>query len=131
MTDLPPTRTLAENRARYARLENAEKGPRANLRTRVALVAHDRRLTKKQLAKFRKGNRFNFVAFATAHDVSLDWLIDGELRMHPRKPAAIVRKPEMHRALSPQEFREVVQKLDERDRRAIFEQMERLVKSEA
>jgi hypothetical protein len=71
------------------------------------------------------------VAFAEAHDISLDWLIDGDLRMHPRKPAAIVRKPEMHRAFSPEEFTEAMQKLDERDRRAIIEQMERLVKSEA
>jgi hypothetical protein len=122
---------MAENRSRFARLANAEKAPRATLRTRVALVAHDRRLTKKQIAKFQKGNRFDFVAFAKAHDVSLDWLIDGELRMHPRKPAAVVRKPEMHRAFSPQEFTEAMQKLDERDRREIIEQMERLLKSEA
>jgi predicted oxidoreductase len=38
---------------------------------------------------------------------------------------------EMHRAFSPEEFSEAMQKLDDVGRRAIIEQMEGLVKSEA
>jgi hypothetical protein len=128
MIDLPPTRTLAENRSRFARLANAEKGPRANLRTRVALVAHDRRLTKKQLAKFQKGHRFDFVAFAGAHDISLDWLIDGDLRMHPRVPAPPREKKQPRQKTAPtaEEFLRLVAQLPPEDRPALLAKMRQL-----
>jgi hypothetical protein len=128
MTDLPPTRTLAENRARFARLENAVKGPKASFKTRVALVAHDRHLTKRQLAKFQKGRRFDFVAFAEAHDISLDWLIDGELRMHPRVPAPPREKKQPRQKTAPtaEDFLRLVRQLPPEDRPALLAKMRQL-----
>jgi hypothetical protein len=48
-----------------------------------------RGITKKQLEKFYclRGKRFDYVAFAKNQKVSLDWLIDGTLALHPRVPA--------------------------------------------
>jgi hypothetical protein len=62
------------------------KAPRASLKTRTALIVHQRGITKKQLEKFHclHGKRFDYVAFAKHYSISLDWLIDGTLALHPR-----------------------------------------------
>jgi hypothetical protein len=61
----------------------------------------------KQLAKFHtlRGKRFDCVAFAKAHKISLDWLIDGTLSLHPRIPAPRREKRSSQRA-TPTEMRE-------------------------
>lgn len=72
--------------SRYA---NIPKAPRAGLKTRTALIVHQRGITKRQLKKFYclHGNRFDYVAFAREQKVSLDWLTFGVLALHPRIPA--------------------------------------------
>jgi hypothetical protein len=68
---------------------NIRKAPRAGLKTRTALIVHQRGITKKQLEKFYclHGKRFDYIAFAKEQNVSLDWLIFGILALHPRIPA--------------------------------------------
>ena len=70
------------------------KAPRAGLKTRTALIVHQRGITKKQLEKFHclHGKRFDYVAFAKNQKVSLDWLIFGILALHPRIPAPPLKR---------------------------------------
>ena len=72
-----------------SRYGNIQKAPRAGLKTRTALIVHQRGITKKQLEKFHclHGKRFDYIAFAKNQKVSLDWLIFGTLAPHPRIPA--------------------------------------------
>jgi hypothetical protein len=77
--------------ARHLDLQHTHirKAPRAGLKTRTALIVHQRGITKKQLEKFHclHGTRFDYVAFAKNQKGSLDWLIFGTLAPHPRIPA--------------------------------------------
>jgi hypothetical protein len=63
---------------RGIRIRRAEKGARATIETRVALIVAERGLTERQLAKFyvsRRKNckpRFDYWAFAEAHGISTD-----------------------------------------------------------
>ena len=72
--------------SRYA---NIQKAPRAGLKTRTALIVHQRGITKKQLEKFHclHGKRFDYIAFAKEQNINLDWLTFGILALHPRIPA--------------------------------------------
>jgi len=74
------------------RQANIRKAPKPSLKTSVALIVHDRGITAKQLEKFNKGcrggKRFDYVAFAEKQKISLDWLIDGTLALHPRTRAS-------------------------------------------
>ncbi len=78
---------------RGIRIRRAQEGARSTEETRVLLIAHERGLTAKQLAKFwtqrRKNGRawFDYEAFAEAQDISLDWLFEGDIRAHPRGTA--------------------------------------------
>jgi hypothetical protein len=58
---------------------NIRKAPKASLKTRVALVVHQRGITEKQLEKFyvgcRGGKRFDYIEFAEKQEVSLDWFL--------------------------------------------------------
>jgi hypothetical protein len=58
--------TAAAVKAETRRLDHIPKAPRAGLRTRTALIVHQRGITKRQLKKFYclRGNRFDYVAFA-------------------------------------------------------------------
>jgi hypothetical protein len=77
----------------FQRLAKARRAPKAEPETRVLLIANERGLTKKQLEKFyvRKRKdwkpRFDYLAFAKAQDISMDWLFDGDLWAHPRGTA--------------------------------------------
>src|SRR5258705_10236476 len=72
------------------------RAPKADMRTRLALVVAERRLTEKQLSKFYKTGRgrgkakkyFDYFLFAEKQQISIDWLLDGVLSLHPRIPAA-------------------------------------------
>jgi hypothetical protein len=65
--------TVAAVKAETRRLDRIPKAPRARLKTRTALIVHQRGITKKQLKKFYclHGNRFDYVAFAREQKVSL------------------------------------------------------------
>ncbi|MDB5610267.1 MAG: hypothetical protein JWP25_7167 [Bradyrhizobium sp.] len=86
---------------------NIRKAPKPSLKTRVALIAHQRGITEKQLEKFnvgcRGGKRFDYVAFAEKQKISLDWLIDGTLALHPRTPAPREKRPRHLRRLATKE----------------------------
>jgi hypothetical protein len=71
---------------REGRWANLRKAPKSSLETRVALIVHQRGITKRQLAKFctLRGGRFDYDAFAKKHNISLDWLSLGTLDQHPR-----------------------------------------------
>jgi hypothetical protein len=75
--------------AQTRRHDNIPKAPRAGLKTRTALIVHQRGITKKQLEKFHclHGKRFDYCLFAKEQKISLAWLIDGTLALHPRIPA--------------------------------------------
>lgn len=81
--------TRAAVKAETRRHDNIPKAPRAGLKTRTALIVHQRGITKKQLEKFHTlhGKRFDYIAFAKDQKISLDWLIFGILSLHPRIPA--------------------------------------------
>lgn len=74
---------------RGIRIRRAEKGARATIETRVALIVAERGLTERQLAKFyvsRRKNckpRFDYWAFAEAHGISTDWIFHGDIRSYP------------------------------------------------
>jgi hypothetical protein len=78
---------------RLSRVRRAQSTPKASPETRVALIASERGLTKKQMAKYwvrrRKNSKplFNYWAFAKEQNISTDWLFDGDLRAHPRGTA--------------------------------------------
>lgn len=78
--------TVAAVKAETRRHDNIPRAPRASLKTRTALIVHQRRITKKQLEKFHTlhGKRFDYIAFAKAQNISLDWLIFGILALHPK-----------------------------------------------
>ena len=71
------------------------------------LIVHQRGITEKQLEKFHtlRGKRFDYVAFAEKHGISLDWLSMGTLDLHPRIPAPRREKRSFQRA-PPTEMRE-------------------------
>ena len=79
---------------RGIRIRIAEKGARATIETRVALIVAERGLTERQLAKFyvsRRKNckpRFDYWAFAEAHGISTDWIFHGDIRSYPLAPSA-------------------------------------------
>jgi len=54
----------------------------------LTLVVAERGLTEKQLKKFykirRKKEYFDYFLFAQKQQVSIDWLMDGVLSLHPR-----------------------------------------------
>jgi hypothetical protein len=93
------------NRLEYfQRLAKARRAPKADMHTRMLLIANERGLTEKQLQKFyftrRKGNkpRFNYVAFAEKQTISLDRPMDGVLSLHPRHAPASRQKRPLHLA---------------------------------
>jgi hypothetical protein len=71
---------------RGGRIRKAQEGARATTETRVLLIAHERGLTQKQLAKYwvrrRKNSRpwFDDWQFAEDQGISPDWLFEGDIR---------------------------------------------------
>ena len=90
---------IAKTRERYVRLRKAQRAPRSPCENRIALVAHERGLTERDLEKFRKGRgrRFDYHAFAYQHGISLDWLFTGDLKIHPRRLEVAATAPEIKR----------------------------------
>jgi hypothetical protein len=77
----------------WQRQTNILRAPKADLHTRLALVVADLGLTERQLQKFyktgRRGKRFfDYFLFAQKQQISIEWLMDGVLSLHPRTPAA-------------------------------------------
>jgi hypothetical protein len=76
--------------ARGIRIRQTQEGARATMETRVALIAAERGLTEKQLAKYwvsrRKNSkpRFDHWRFAEDQGISPDWLFEGDIRSYPR-----------------------------------------------
>jgi hypothetical protein len=66
----------------YKRLYAAQKAPGANKHTRLALIVAERGINETELQEFwgRRGNAFDYYAFAKRYGVSIDWLLDGDLR---------------------------------------------------
>src|ERR1700682_2615067 len=114
----------------FQRHVNIRKAPRASLKTRVALIVQQRGITKKQLEKFYclRGKRFDYVAFAKNQKVSLDWLIDGTLALHPRVPAPPREKKQPRQKTAPtvEEFLRLVAQLPPEDYPALLAQMRHL-----
>jgi hypothetical protein len=92
--------SMANELDREGRWANLRKAPKSSLQTRVALIVHQRGITKKQLEKFYclHGNRFDYVAFAKKYNISLDWLSMGILAEHPRLPAPVRKSKSTHSA---------------------------------
>jgi hypothetical protein len=86
---------IEKNAEFWQRQTNIRRAPKADLHTRVALVVAERGLTEKQLKKFYKVRRrreyFDYFYFAEKQHVSIDWLIDGVLALHPRTPASAAK----------------------------------------
>jgi hypothetical protein len=59
---------------------NIRKAPKASLKTRVALVVHQRGITEKQLEKFyvgcRGGKRFDYIAPKNRRSASIGLLME-------------------------------------------------------
>jgi hypothetical protein len=89
------------------RWANLRKAPKSSLQTRVALIVHQRGITKKQLEKFctMRGKHFDYMAFAKKYNISLDWLSMGILAEHPRLPAP--RDKRSSQQATPTEMREL------------------------
>jgi hypothetical protein len=92
---------------------------------------HQRGITERQLAKFHtlRGKRFDYVAFAEKHGISLDWLSMGTLDLHPRIPAPRREKRSSQQA-TPTEMREfgrLLGLLPESDRPWLSAMMRKLV----
>jgi hypothetical protein len=102
--------------ARGIRIRRAKNGAWATMETRVALIVAERGLTKKQLAKYwvrrRKNSKpqFDHWRFAADQGISPDWLFEGDIRAHPRGPAA----SEEQEHAEWMEIGEIVGKLDQR-----------------
>ena len=66
----------------YKRLYAAQKAPGANKHTRLALIVAERGISETELQEFRgkRGNVFDYYAFAERYRVSINWLFDGDLR---------------------------------------------------
>jgi hypothetical protein len=66
----------------YKRLYAAQKAPGANKHTRLALIVAERGISETELQEFRgkRGNVFDYYAFAERYRVSINWLLDGDLR---------------------------------------------------
>jgi hypothetical protein len=80
-----PPGVINEDRVLYFRRKAAaEQAPKANIETRLALIAAERGISEKQLEEFRSrranSKKFDYFAFADKHHVSLDWLLDGDLK---------------------------------------------------
>ena len=122
--------TLAAGDPIRHRYRNIIKAPRAGLKTRTALIVHQRGITKKQLEKFYclHGKRFDYIAFAKNQKVSLDWLIDGTLALHPRVPAPPREKQQPRQKTAPtvEEFLRLVAQLPPEDYPALLAQMRHL-----
>jgi hypothetical protein len=86
--------TLAADHPIRHRYGNIIKAPRAGLKTRTALIVHQRGITKKQLEKFYclHGKRFDYFAFAKEQNINLDWFTFGILALHPRIPAPPLKR---------------------------------------
>lgn len=79
---------IEKNAEFWQRQTNIRRAPKSDLHTRCALIVAERGLTKKQLEKFYKVKRgreyFDYFLFAQNQQVSIDWLMDGVLSLHPR-----------------------------------------------
>ena len=66
----------------YKRLYAAQKAPAANEDTRLALIVAERGISEAELQEFRdkRGKAFDYSAFAERYRVSINWLLDGDLR---------------------------------------------------
>jgi hypothetical protein len=84
---------------RGGRIRKAQEGAMATTETRVLLIAHERGLTEKQLAKYwvsrRKNGKqwFDHWRFAEDQGISPDWLFEGDIRAHPRGTAPQPHQP--------------------------------------
>jgi hypothetical protein len=103
-------------RKRLIRIRGVHSTPKASPETRVALIAAERGLPIKQMAKYweqrRKNSKplFDYWAFAEAQNISTDWLFDGDLRAHPRGAA-----PRLGRQIpTARELREKIEAMDEK-----------------
>jgi len=80
----------SEETQRLVRIRKAHNsGPKSTVESRVALIAAERGITQKQLAKYYEQRRkdwkprFDYWRFAKDHDISTDWLFDGDIRSYP------------------------------------------------
>ena len=94
---------IRKNDEFWQRQTNIRRAPKADMHTRLALVVAERRITEKQLQKFyrpsRRGKRFfDYILFAEKQQISIDWLLDGVLSLHPRLPAPREKRPRRHLA---------------------------------
>jgi hypothetical protein len=76
------------------------EGSKVKLRDAHGADRHQRGITEKQLEKFYtlRGKRFDYIAFAKKHNISLDWLSLGTLDLHPRIPAPVRKNKSTHSA---------------------------------
>jgi hypothetical protein len=123
--------SMANQFDREGRWANLRKAPKSSLKTRLALIVHQRGITEKQLEKFHamRGGRFDYVAFAKKYNISLDWLSMGILAEHPRSPAPRREKRSSQHA-TPTEMREfgrLLGLLPESDRPWLSAMMRKLV----
>jgi hypothetical protein len=69
------------------RLNKDGASSNAAVRKRIALIAAERKLKPSETATFMKGRYIPLVPlgrFAEKHKLSVDWLIGGDLKKHPR-----------------------------------------------
>jgi hypothetical protein len=82
----------------WQRQTNILRAPKADIHTRVALVVAERGITEKQLQKFYKTGRggkrfFDYFLFAQKQQISIEWIMDGILSLHPHAPASRQKQP--------------------------------------
>jgi hypothetical protein len=113
------------------RWANLRKAPKSSFETRMALIVHQRGITEKQLEKFYtlRGKRFDYIAFAKKHNISLDWLSLGTLDLHPRIPAPRREKRSSQQATPTEmrEFERLLGLLPESDRPLLSAKMRQLL----
>jgi hypothetical protein len=70
--------------AYYQRVNAARNAPRANSERRLALIVAERGISDKELEQFRGSRRnskaFKYPAFCKKYQISLEWLLDGDLK---------------------------------------------------
>jgi hypothetical protein len=86
---------LSVAQLRFTRLNQARQS-RSTSESRVALVAFERGISTKQLARFyyvkRKGGKtryFDYRGFAEKYDISIDWIFAGFICEHPHGDGAV------------------------------------------
>jgi hypothetical protein len=120
--------------AYYQRVNAARNAPRANTERRLALIVAERGISDKELEQFRGSRRnskvFKYPAFCKKYQISLEWLLDGDLKGLREMAQRCPSQPEENSTVEKRELLELAKSLNDEQRARFVRYLRRLATEE-